>query len=384
MLIQFNEAMYAHVVQWITDNPDDARLPEPVKQDLLRFATLTDVEKEQLQDALLAIDELPDEVQQFIPNRLGQLPVELVDIIASNLTQQEDLSELVKSGRQPYSIFQAPRILGRFLECIAYGQQDKAERLFRDVFNGQQEKIQEALRYRGKFTDYSGRTFNCTAYEYAYWAKDTHMCRMLERHMDDATKAYLLARVNEIERINAGTGQPVGLAYHQGGLEHRSAHFDLTPLISALQRYVDGYDNWARTQNWDAMKAAWMEVGLAQRDIPVHVLNEYCHPDRSFNPRPEFNEERLPRNIRFYNFNTGVEEPLFPLVISDSSGLGVDFALSRWDAAAGGARGSRAAGSATRDLAAVSHLDEVKNGELRQLREHLRPTDPEPRHGMPL
>ena len=110
---------------------------------------------------------------------------------------------------------------------------------------------------------------------------------------------------------------------------------DLEPLISALQRYVDGYDNWARTQNWDAMKAAWMEVGLAQRDIPVHVLNEYCHPDRSFNPRPEFNEERLPRNIRFYNFNTGVEGPLFPLVISDSSGLGVDFALIRGVAGAG-------------------------------------------------
>ena len=382
MLIQFNEAMYAHVVQWITDNPDDARLPEPVKQDLLRFATLTDVEKEQLQDALLAIDELPDEVQQFIPNRLGQLPKELVDIIASHLTKQ-DVNEWAMSGRQAYSIFPAPNIFGKFLECIAYGQQDKAEGLLSDVFNGQQEKIQEVLRYQGKFTDYSGRTFNCTAYEYAYWAKDTYMCRMLERHMDGETKAYLFARINEIERIDEGTGQPVGLAYQQGGLEHRSAHFDLEPLISALQRYVDGYDNWERTRNLDAMEAAWMEVGLEQCDMPVHVLNEYCHPDRSFNPRPEFNEERLPRNIRFYNFNTGVEEPLFPLVISDSSGLGVDFALAR-----GRERGCcwawRRSVGASRDLAAVSHLDEVRTGELRQLLENLRPADPEPRHGMHL
>ena len=130
-----------------------------------------------------------------------------------------------------------------------------------------------------------------------------------------------------------------------------------------------------------------MEVGLAQRDIPVHVLNEYCHPDRSFNPRPEFNEERLPRNIRFYNFNTGVEGPLFPLVISDSSGLGVDFALIRGASVGAGACGEGRIWIAVRpghDLAAVSHLDEVKNDELRQLREHLRPTDPEPRHGMHL
>ena len=280
------------------------------------------------QTRLLTSDELPDEEQPVIPNRLGQLPMELVNMVASHLTQQ-DLREWAMSGRQAYSIFLAPNILGKFLECIAYGQQDKAEELLSDVFKGQPKKIQAALQYQGKFTDYSGRTFNCTAYEYAYWAKDTYMCRMLERHMDGETKAYLFARINEIERIDEGTGQPVGLAYQQGGLEHRSAHFDLEPLISALQRYVDGYDNWERTRNWDAMEAAWMEVGLLQRDIPVHVLNEYCHPDRSFNPRPEFNEERLPRNIRFYNFNTGVEEPLFPLVISDSSGLGVDFALIR-------------------------------------------------------
>jgi hypothetical protein len=37
-----------------------------------------------------------------------------------------------------------------------YGQQDKAERLLRNVFKGQPEKIQAALQYQGKFTDYSG------------------------------------------------------------------------------------------------------------------------------------------------------------------------------------------------------------------------------------
>jgi hypothetical protein len=314
------------------------------------------------------------------PNRLGELlPIELVNMVASNLTK-EDVKEWAKTGRQAYSIFQAPDLFGKFLKCIAYGQQDKAEQLLRDVFKGQPEKIQAALQYQGKFTDYSGRTFNCTAYEYAYWAKDTHMCRMLERHMDDATKAYLFARINEIERIDVGTGQPVGLAYHQGGLEHRSAHFDLTPLISALQRYVDGYDNWERTNNSDAMKAAWMEVGLAQRDIPVHVLNEYCHPDRSFDPRPEFNEERLPRNIRFFDWTTVAEAALFPLVISDVSGLGIDFALTRGMWTAMSMLWYTLRTGAEFDLAAVSHLDEVRDADLTRSREILQSADPELGH----
>lgn len=68
-------------------------------------------------------------------------------------------------------------------------------------------------------TDYSGRTFNCSAYEYAYWAKDTHMCRMLERYMDEETKAQILARIT----INDDTG----LSYQQNGAVYQSSHFDL-------------------------------------------------------------------------------------------------------------------------------------------------------------
>jgi hypothetical protein len=326
----------------------------------------------------LTSDELPDEEQPVIPNRLGKLPMELVNMVASHLTNQ-DVREWAMSSRQAYSIFPAPNILGKFLECIAYGQQDKAERLLSNVFNGQQEKIQQVLRYQGKFTDYSGRTFNCTAYEYAYWAKDTHMCRMLERHMDDETKAYMLARIDEIERIDEATGQPIGLVYSQAGQEHRSAHFGFTPLKEAYQ-HLAGYDEWSAAQ---AFQAAWMEVGIAQRDMPVHVVNEYCHPVRSFAPRPEFNEEALPRSLIFYNYNTNSEQDLFPLDVSDTTGLGIDFALRRgWCIC--GPRGAFSGGwgEAGVDLAAVSRLDEVRTVDLTQSRENLQPTDPEASHSM--
>ena len=200
--------------------------------------------------------------------------------------------------------------------------------------------------------------------------------------MDDETKAYMLARIDEIERIDEATGQPMGLVYSQAGQEHRSAHFGFTPLKEAYQRYLAGYDAWSAAENWGAMKAAWIEVGIAQRDMPVHVGNDYCHPDRSFSPRPEFNEEALSRSLIFYNYNTNREQAVFPLDVSDTTGLGIDFALCR---AAGEAetRGGRASCDAPRvDLAAVCRLDEVRTVDLTQWRENLLPTDQGPGLGV--
>ena len=310
----------------------------------------------------------------------GDVDIEPVALLAKITDDQfERLPNAVKVACRAHPTFQ----MRQFLPGVAKGKQDEANTLL----TASAARKQDLLRTPGIFTDYSGRTFNCTAYEYAYWAKDTHMCRMLERHMDDETKAQLLTRINEIERIDELTGQPVGLVYQQGGQEHRSAHFNLTLLISALQRYVDGYDNWERTSNWNAMKAAWMEVGMAQRDMPVHVVNEYCRPDRSFYPRPEFNEGTMPRSVRFYNFETGREQSLFPLVISDSSGLGVDFALIRAShglrrlAGAVGVLRGASRGPAD-ELDAISHLDEIRTVDLTRLRENLLPTDLEPSHSM--
>ncbi|WP_173235463.1 hypothetical protein [Legionella antarctica] len=220
------------------------------------------------------------------------------------------------------TLFQPPAILSKFLEFVAHGKQDHAEKIF-TIRKKNPHQLQELLLERGTVTDYSGRTFtNISAYEYAYWAKDKHMCRMLESHMDENTKAAMLKRCEAIESN--------GLTYKQHGVEVKnSKHFDLTPLKTALNNYIDGYDNWESSQNCDAMKAAWMEVGKEQRDVPVHVANEYCRKDRSFDPTPQFNEDKLPRKLAFHNYNTNKGESWFPLVISDSSGLAVDFALIR-------------------------------------------------------
>ena len=340
---------------------------------------------------------------------------------------------------------------------VAKGNQDGAEAILKAS-----DDKQTLLRTASKFTDYSERTFNCTAYEYAYWAKDTHMCRMLERHMDDATKTFMLNKVNEMENS--------GLAYQQHGVEYKNPHYDVSFVLKDLspeefrqlqamvgqnppkiqQATAENYTNLAFTAteyeqlkkelaphtnvwNWmlsclgsfqclsyltypafflasfftttpaqaiaNKLKfdfkslitalntyvtnddsggyhqqlAAWLEVGKAQRDVPVHIANEYCRPGRSFDPCPEFNEPELPRTRSFYNNVSNSFDSWFPLT-SSSSGVGFDFALT---VSSGGCCVSRdgveavAAGAGRVDLAAVRHLDEVRTADLRQSREIL-------------
>ena len=148
--------------------------------------------------------------------------------------------------------------------------------------------------------------------------------------------------------------------------------FDFKSLITALNTYVTNYDSWGYHQQL----AAWLEVGKAQRDVPVHIANEYCSPDRSFDPCPEFNEPALPRTRSFYNYVSNSLDSWFPLT-SSSSGAGFDFGLLRDRRGVavgyGGAIYSRPLGAKcpSIDLAAVSHLDEVRTAGLTQSREIL-------------
>jgi hypothetical protein len=137
------------------------------------------------------------------------------------------------------------------------------------------------------------------------------------------------------------------------------------------------------------MRAAWLQVGLAQRDLPVHVINEYCREDRSFLPLPAFNEDKLPRILTYYNCKTRSTALFFPLVVSDSTGLGVDFALFRGteDAAGTSSPPDRWAervwfsAIATVEVEAVGRLNEVRTADLTQSRTNLGLIEPELDHG---
>jgi hypothetical protein len=274
-----------------------------------------------------------------------------------------------------HSLFQPNRLLDTFLERVAFGEQERAERLFTQVYQGNVEKIQVALCCQRRFTDYSGRTFHCSAYEYAYWAKDTHMCRMLERYMNDATKTTMLERIDKMESIVLETGQPMGLSYQQNGAEHRSAHFNFAPLIRALQGYINCFEESAArfTSNLEPLKAAWIMVGKAQRDVPAHVAQEYCRRDRCFDPLPSFNvdQEILPRVLAFYNWDTGRDDSWFPLGLAEV-GLGFDFAIMRGHTA----RAARIvfacfAAGVRLDLEVITLLNKIRTIDLTHSRDNL-------------
>ncbi len=298
----------------------------------------------------------------------GDVEVDVETLLARiNDEQFERLPTAAKEAIRTHPSFQTHR----FLHDVAKGKQEEAEALLTTT----PANTQTLLRTPGIFTDYSGRTFNCTAYEYAYWAKDTHMCRMLEHHMSEETKAFMAARIDEMERIEDATSQPVGLVYNQAGQEHRGAHFDFTPFKEACQRYIDGHSNWFITQNWAAMNAALWDIGKEQRNVPAHVAQEYCRLDRSFTPRPEFNEATLPRVLTFYNKTIGQHGSWFPLTTSNS-GLGFNFTLIRaWELVLQPNRylGVKSPLVIDIDLKAISRLDEVRTADLTQSRENLNP-----------
>jgi len=303
-----------------------------------------------------------------MPKSIKDLPSDIGKEISSHLPTIKDKTNSIVD-RTTRTLFQPHAILSKFLEFVAHGKQEHAEKIF-TIRKKNPVQLQELVLARGTVTDYSGRTFtNISAYEYAYWAKDKHMCRMLESHMDEKTKAAMLIRCEAIEKN--------GLTFKQHGVEVKNSnHFDFTPLKTALKNYIDGYDNWDSTQNWDAMKAAWMKVGKEQRDVPVHVANEYCRKDRSFDPTPQFNEDKLPRELTFRNYIINKDSAWFPLVISDSSGLGVDFALARGEGCDGALALKLFGGHAQVDLAAIIRLDEVRTLDLTQSRKNLGPTQP--------
>lgn len=238
-------------------------------------------------------------------------------------------------------------VLQELLRCVAYGQQDEAEKLLKQNMEHTQ-KLLTGSNFL--FGDYSGRFFTCTAYEYAYWAKDTHMCRMLEQYMDDRTKNDLLQRVQRIEEpVGEGLFQaPKGLAYTQGGKKCHSAHFDLTPLKKALKTYVEAYnaclDAWDKTPSdlefiGKDLHLLWLKVGLLQRDVPAHIAQEYCHPHRSFHTISKdpsiLNTEStsdliFERQLTFRPQHDMTDSSWFsPEHNAPNSELGVSFAVSR-------------------------------------------------------
>lgn len=130
------------------------------------------------------------------------------------------------------------------------------------------------------------------------------------------------------------------------------SHFDLTPLVKALQYYADHYDGWSG----DECQEFWCTVvGLLQTLLPLYIRQHYCDPDEAFYPKPTFDKKEFKRCLDFNNWVSNDEK----LLDCSAFGLGLDYgilrALVRGSAVCAGCW---RAGSWRRDSIALSALFE--------------------------
>jgi len=189
---------------------------------------------------------------------LGIKPVPVQEIPPRMLTQFAGVVRL------------APRVMNvsglkelqEFLKLVAEGEQDKAEAML---------KNNHALALAPTdVTDLSKRTFKkITALQYALWALDWRMWAMLLKYIDSKDAA------EQIKQSEQGLWVP------QHGV---TANWE--NLIQALNQYASEVH---LNKSYEVYSQIWIkQVGGAQLLLPAHVINEYCHPTRLFDPTPDF------------------------------------------------------------------------------------------------
>lgn len=186
--------------------------------------------------------------------------------------------------RVPKAIgFVSPSCLLTLFVHVARGEQDEAEKILR--------LHPEYLLQKRGVTDHFGRSFiGITIFQYAVWALDWHMWKMIRKYLPVA------AQREQIQELNS--------------LEH-GEYFDMQPLLNAYQKCIHHF----KSKQWQQAIDAWLkEVGGEQRKLPINLLQEYCYPNRPF----------------FSSKVATFTEPEFPRKLDgDISKLGVDFAFWR-------------------------------------------------------
>ena len=160
-----------------------------------------------------------------------------------------------------------------FLAHVVKGKQRQAE--------GMLKKNRHLALASGTVTDHADRTFkNITGFQYAVWALDWHMWSMIQK--------YLPQEAAQSQAQGFTTGPWV---------EQHGVQANWQNLLDAYEYYLDNYAKLFKASKWTKLDTIWlMQIGGAQKLLPMHVFHEYCHPGRSFDPVPDFTDP-LPRSL---------------------------------------------------------------------------------------
>ena len=257
-----------------------------------------------------------------------------------------------------------------FFLYTVYGQQEAA----RELLIEHPGLVLETTPF---ITDGSNRTFdkNITAFQYALWANDSYMAAMMlscfERLKDGLAAAK--AQSDALEKYGLNYVYDDRRIYIKKSVVGEK-HFKFEPLINELDTYVKNYDLWTPEQ----CVTQWCKkVGVEQRGLPMHVIQEYCNQTESFNPCPSFEKLVFDRNTAFYNWLVSANQSVYRLVDSDlgiNRGLGQCLASYPLRCVLGGGqqRGGLWPGNwATVDLAAIRHLSTVRTKDMEDINAYL-------------
>ena len=170
------------------------------------------------------------------------------------------------------------KAVNQFVQHVALGQQDEAEAMLK-----QNPRLSLG---QGTCTDHAGRTFkDITGFQYALWALDWHMWDMILPYLSSVDSDAAREQFEHQESVTSASGH--GARYHY------------QELLDALQTYIDRFPALYSASNWDELERLWIRgVGGAQSRTVAHVAQEYCHPDRPFDPVPDFTKKPFPRQLK--------------------------------------------------------------------------------------
>lgn len=281
-----------------------------------------------------------------------KIPSEVWRLIAYNQSTK-DLSHMHRTSTFFKESLQPDLDTRQFLEAVAHGNQDEAERLLK--------KNLRLMIVKYSVQDYSKRDFPLiSGFQYALAALDTRYMTgmMLNCIRDDETLTIeekkklvqeLLKQYNEVVEE--------GVTYILDGITyHNQTEFGFAPLITALEAYVDNFGQ----LSWpERDKHFCTQVGSAQILVPAHLAQHYCEPGVPFDPKPTFTAKTFKRCLEVQNYVGDTVHGWWGAVVNFI--LGRDFGYVRLDAATrSGVAAVRGSDAHAIDLAAVKTIFEIR------------------------